>query len=312
MTRYAPLWQQAGNYPAQLDRGLIAALWPNGGVLGGAVTATTNTMQVSVAPGSAAVTMQSGQGSELCHWDAPEAGPSLVLAASPPSGQSRVDLVVVQVRDAGVDGGANNDFVIQAIAGTPAASNPATPATPANALPLATVTVPGAAANLNGATITPVTVNPLSVPAAPVPDLIANPAGRIFPNGPTGPFPAAALTPVNLNSVDFLRGGFTTTGFSLVVPVTGIYNVAWSAVFNASGGASIPATYLNVMLTRNGSQVREASGSPTSSVPSVGQSDAVNLNAGDRLSMSVQVGAGGIYCAAINNATFVSASLVSQ
>ena len=153
MTRYAPLWNQGLSYPAQLDRGLINALWPGGGVLNGAVTAVVNTMQISVAAGFAAVPMQSGQGSELCHWDAPEAGPSLVLAASPPSGQSRVDLIVVQVRDAAVDGGANNDFVIQAIAGTPAASNPAPPAVPANALPLAMVTVPGAAANLNGATI---------------------------------------------------------------------------------------------------------------------------------------------------------------
>lgn len=124
MTRYAPLWNQGLSYPAQLDRGLINALWPGGGVLNGAVTAVVNTMQISVAAGFAAVPMQSGQGSELCHWDAPEAGPSLVLAASPPSGQSRVDLIVVQVRDAAVDGGANNDFVIQAIAGTPAAAQP--------------------------------------------------------------------------------------------------------------------------------------------------------------------------------------------
>ena len=325
MTRYAPLWQQAGSYPAQLDRYLLGALWPGGGVLGGVVTAVANTMTVSIAPGSVAVPLAPGQGTALCHWDAAEV---VTLDAAPPSGQSRVDLIVAQVRDAAIDAGANNDFIFAVVKGTaaltatgrpgaeegdddePEAEQQASaPAVPANALALYAVTVPGGAANLNGATIAPVTLNPLAVPAN---DLVANPAGRIAPNGPTGPFAANTLTAVNLNGVDYLRGGFTTAGFSLVVPVTGIYNVAWSAVFNASGGANIPATYLNAWLTLNGAGVRCASASPNSSVPSVGQSDNLNLRPGDRLSMSVVVGAGGIYCATVNNATFVGASLISR
>ena len=152
MTRFAPLWQQAGSYAAQLDRGLIAALWPAGGVLGGAVAALNNTMTASVAPGSAAVPLASGQGAALCRWDAAEV---VTVTASPPSGQSRIDLVVCQVRDNAIDAGPNNDFVFVVVAGTPAASAPAAPAVPANALAVAQVTVPGAAANLNGATITP-------------------------------------------------------------------------------------------------------------------------------------------------------------
>src|SRR5215471_11711382 len=123
MTRYAPLWQQANSYPAGLDRNLLSTLWPAGGVKGGAVTAVNNTMNVSIAPGTIAVPLQGGQGDALCWWDQAEV---LTLTAAPPSGQSRVDLIVCQVRDAALDAGTNNDFVFQAIAGTPAASNPVT------------------------------------------------------------------------------------------------------------------------------------------------------------------------------------------
>jgi hypothetical protein len=151
MTRYAPLWQQAGSYPASLDRGLIASLWPSGGVSGGVVSAVAGTMTVSVAPGTAAVLLQSGQGAALCRWDANEI---VTIATAPPSGQSRIDLICAQVRDNGLDAGGNNDFIMTVTAGTPAASNPAVPATPTNALAIAQVLVPGAVANLNTATVT--------------------------------------------------------------------------------------------------------------------------------------------------------------
>jgi hypothetical protein len=151
MTRYAPLWQQAGSYAATLDRSLIGALWPGGGASGGAVTASATTMQVTAAPGVVAVPLQSGQGSALCRWDANEVP---TLPAAPPSGQSRIDLVIVQVRDNALDAGANNDFIVTTVTGTAAASNPAVPATPTNAAALASVLVPGAVANLSTATLT--------------------------------------------------------------------------------------------------------------------------------------------------------------
>jgi hypothetical protein len=151
MTRYAPLWQQGGSYAASLDRGLLSTLWPQGGATGGVVTAVNNTMTVSVAPGTVVAPLQAGQGVALCRWDAAEV---VTIAAAPPSGQSRVDVVVAQVRDNALDSGGNNDFVFSAVTGTPAASNPTTPATPTNAYAVANVTVPGAAANLNAATIT--------------------------------------------------------------------------------------------------------------------------------------------------------------
>jgi hypothetical protein len=155
VTRYAPLWQQANTYAATLDRALLAAAFPYGGLLlpGGAVTAVAATMNVSVAPGTMIVPLQAGQGSAVCRWDAAEV---VTLAAAPPGGQSRIDLVVCQVRDNALDSGGNNDFVFTNVTGTPAASNPAVPATPTNALACTQVLVPGGVANLNTATLTEV------------------------------------------------------------------------------------------------------------------------------------------------------------
>jgi hypothetical protein len=150
MARLAPLWQQNGTYPANTDRVLLGTLWPGGGSSGAAPSLVAGTMNVSVAAGTAAVPLGTSY-SALCRWDAAEVVP---LAAAPPSGQSRIDLIVAQVRDQVIDAGSNNDFVFLAVTGTPAASNPAAPAVPANAYAVCAVTVPGAAVNLNGATLT--------------------------------------------------------------------------------------------------------------------------------------------------------------
>jgi hypothetical protein len=163
MARHQPLWQTALSYPAQNDRFLMAALWPAGAALGGVVTAVAGTMNVSVAAGSAGVPLALGEGGALCHWDAAEV---VTLPAAPPAGQARDDLVIVQVRDPDIDGGANNDFIVTALTGTPAAydevsTQPAAgdvsplvaPPVPANALALAEVRVVGGQANLNTATI---------------------------------------------------------------------------------------------------------------------------------------------------------------
>jgi hypothetical protein len=88
----------------------------------------------------------------------------VTLPAAPPSGQSRVDLVIAQVRDHALDAGANNDFIVTSVTGVPAASNPGVPALPTNALAIAQVLVPGAVANLNTATVTDVRPGVLTVP----------------------------------------------------------------------------------------------------------------------------------------------------
>jgi hypothetical protein len=108
-------------------------------------------MDVSVAPGSVAVPLATGQGSALCTWDAPEV---VTIAAAPGAGQVRRDRIVVQVRDPDLDGGADNDFVVAAVAGVP--DVPATvtnPDVPPNAYALVTVEVKGGDANLNNAAL---------------------------------------------------------------------------------------------------------------------------------------------------------------
>lgn len=150
MTRFTPLWQQAGSYPANYDRALLATMWPAPAATGAAATAVTNTMNVSIPAGSIAVPLQSGQHTALCRWDAAEVVSS---TAAPAAGNSRIDMIVAQVRDPQLDAGANNDFIFVVLAGTPATSNPVTPTVPANAAPICTYTVVGGSANLNGVTI---------------------------------------------------------------------------------------------------------------------------------------------------------------
>ena len=196
MTRYAPLWQQAGSYPAQLDRSLLAALWPAGGVLGGAASAVANTMTVSIAPGSAAVPLQPGQGTALCRWDAAEV---VTLDAAPGTGQFRWDMVVAQVRDTAIDAGPNTDWLFTVVKGTVFTSgNDVYPTAPPNALGIALVGTGAAAANLNAATVRDLRGVPLATPGRSVvvhrflsaTNIFTNPLGGAFYPDPTD---AAAL-----------------------------------------------------------------------------------------------------------------------
>ena len=127
MARYAPLWQQAGNYSAQVDRQLFAALWPAGGASGGPIVAQANTLNVSVPAGRCAVPIVSGRlGRAVLAGMRPR---SSALNAGPGAGTSRIDLVVVTVRDAAISG-ANNVFIaMQVLTGPgrrrrPAAAEP--------------------------------------------------------------------------------------------------------------------------------------------------------------------------------------------
>ena len=227
MAHFGPLWLQDGSYSATADRQLIAALWPAGGASGGAVTAVTNTMTVSVAAGYAAVPLTGGQGSALCRWDAAEIPPA--LGASPPSGQSRIDLIVVQVRDTALDSGANVDFVLQVVAGTPAAT-PTVPAVPANALALAQVLVPGTVANLNTATFTD--LRPLGHCEAS-----ARSGGQQVSS-------AATPTKILLDSVEG-GGGYDLTNHWYVCPIPGRYRMDGAVTFDRGLSLAIAHVYKN-------------------------------------------------------------------
>jgi hypothetical protein len=154
MTRYTPLWEQAGSYPASVDRSLIASVAGAAGyplVRGCAVTVSAGTMNMNIAPGAVIVPTPNNTGSVSCYSDAVEVVTSPV---APASGSNRIDVVICQARGNDLDGGSNNDFLFQVIAGAAAtAGSEVVPATPAGAVALAQVRVIGGAASLNAANL---------------------------------------------------------------------------------------------------------------------------------------------------------------
>jgi hypothetical protein len=171
MTRHTPLWLQAGSYPASEDRWLLGAFWPGPGCIGGSV-AFASGMSVNVSPCTVAVPTQNNTGTTLCHSDAYE---QVTLAAAPASGTNRYDLVTCQPRGNDLDGGANNDLTFTTVTGVAAAS-PAVPATPAGAVALAQIYVPGGSAAITPANIVdvrPAMLNPAAEPAGSSGPLVA-------------------------------------------------------------------------------------------------------------------------------------------
>jgi len=164
--RTPPSWLAAGTHTAENDRLLTKGDWGTAGVrLGAAMPQTaggTNTgdfavtqsgtpaMTVSVAAGWAYVagSTTATQGMYGVYNDAA----TTLTVTSNASGNPRIDLVCVTVRDSGYSG-ANNDVILQVIAGTPAAS-PVAPTLPASSLSLATIAVANAASSILNANIT--------------------------------------------------------------------------------------------------------------------------------------------------------------
>ena len=276
MTRFAPLWQQAASYPAQLDRGLLAALWPLGGWSGPPATTVAGTMQVSLPPGSVAVPLVGGQGTALGRWDAPEL---VALAAAPPSGQSRLDLVIAQVRDNAIDGGPDNDFIFDKVTGVPAASNPALPAVPLNALAMLSVLVPGAVANLNTATLTD--LRPGNLATAP-----AAPAAQVLRQAPWSVAIASVptLVPYDTVVVDAL-GNYDKVTNLFTCPEEGLYLVEGGILLTLPIGIN-NQYILSAML--NGAEKRRMvsfMNASTNQIVSLQAGTPIYAKAGDTLSL---------------------------
>jgi hypothetical protein len=149
VTRYAPIWVQAGDYPAGADRRLIGALYPRASASGMTVTPASG-MTVNVAAGDAVVRASNNTGAVLCSSDAVE---QVTLTPAPASGTNRYDLIVCQARANDIDGGANNDWLFGLVTGS-AAATPTPPAVPANATPIAQIYVPGASVTVTAGNIT--------------------------------------------------------------------------------------------------------------------------------------------------------------
>lgn len=110
-------------------------------------------MSVDVNGGRAVIQGNSPAGSR-CYMvaDDNEIAANVPLDAAPGS-NSRIDLIVIRIRDATVGGGANRDWTIEPVTGTAGAS-PSPPAVPANCLELARVTVASGTAAISTAMIT--------------------------------------------------------------------------------------------------------------------------------------------------------------
>lgn len=156
MTIQSPLWLENLDYSATDMRRLITVLLPVAGVVDFADLSVSQhaggvNRSVDVASGWAVIvgTDVAQQGHYLFRSDAVVNVP---LAAAPGSGQSRIDLIVAQIRDQDADGGANNDGVIAAVTGTAASTgSQVAPSAPASSLVLAQVLVgPSVTTIVNG------------------------------------------------------------------------------------------------------------------------------------------------------------------
>lgn len=109
----------------------------------------TPNMSVNVATGQAWIpgTRSTYQGSYFVENRGTE---NLTVAASDPT-NDRIDLVVAEIRDSQYSG-ASNDWQLRIITGTPAAS-PTTPATPADAIDLASISVLAGSTTVTSASI---------------------------------------------------------------------------------------------------------------------------------------------------------------
>ena len=161
MTRYTPMYEQLGAYTAIADRMF------HGDILDGNAAAlmSYNAFQVTQHAGTAnmSVDVQVGrailqgnfQANEGTYYLWSDAVENVTLTAAPGAGQERYDVIVAQVRNAYVDGGANTDFLFQAIQGTAAATGSATvPAIGTNQLKLAQVLVSASVTSILNAKIT--------------------------------------------------------------------------------------------------------------------------------------------------------------
>ncbi|WP_322767688.1 hypothetical protein [Frankia sp. Cr1] len=145
MVLEVPLFLQAASgdtaidYSAREVRQLLDAVIVSEGVIGNGDLAVSQrgagaNDSVDVAAGWAAIIGDSvsAQGKYLCRNTA---ATNLAISAAPGSG-SRTDLVYAKVRDKVADGGSSYDWVLDKVTGTVGGG---TPATPASAIPLATI-----------------------------------------------------------------------------------------------------------------------------------------------------------------------------
>jgi hypothetical protein len=258
VTRFTPLWLQAGSYAASVDRRLIGALYPDARSSGCALTAT-GAMDIQVSPGSVAVPLVGGVGSVLCVSDDVE---TVTLPPAPGAGVDRIDLVICQARGADIDGGANDDFLYTSVQGAPTAPPAVAPPVPANAVALGSVYLVGGSAAVDPAKITDLRPGALAVPAVAAPvtvhaKMYRQAAMNISSAAQVAPFDTADTLNGNVNTPGVISG-LNTANARFIIPIDGRY--LFAAMLNASPPANSMTLYCN--MRKNGQSTVGSAGAP--------------------------------------------------
>jgi hypothetical protein len=201
----------------------------------------TPNMTVLVAAGQCLINGTQNTVSQGSYHGLNDASVSLAIAASDPT-NPRIDIVVAQVRDAAYSG-ANNDFILAVVTGTPAGS-PAAPATPNNAIVLAQVAVAANATTVTSGNITdkrPIFGSLLHAE-------VSQAGAQTIPNNVT--------TIIAFDTVTSDPTGSFTTGASAhySVPVPGRYLVVARFAFTSTVNGSAIYCYLNGAQAADGDQ----------------------------------------------------------
>ena len=208
MSRYIQ-WLQNGVYPASVDRLLIGALWPRAASVGLAASPQPGTMNVTLTAGQVAVPT-GVNAAVLCSSDQTEI---VTHQAAPPSGQSRIDLIIARPRSGDLGPAGPDDFIFDVVTGVAAAS-PSVPALPATTALLHVVTIPGGSVAITAGMIADARPGGLAVPAY---------AGTVA-RAPFGAVSLSGLTPLPFAAPTFdPLGGFATAAFTC--RLAGFYQV---------------------------------------------------------------------------------------
>jgi hypothetical protein len=270
VTRYTPLWLQAGSYPAAGDRRLIAAIWPAAVVSGCAVTVQAN-MNLNVGVGWVVVPTANNTGSVLCASDSIEV---VTLGTAPGAGTNRIDVVACTVTSTDIGTTAGDAFSFTSVAGTPSAS-PVAPTVPAGSVAIAQVLVLGGQATVQAGNITD-RRNP-SQPRDTLHAKMGRAAAQAF---------AAGGGPITFDTVLFdLQGMWSAAAGGFVVPVPGIYLVTGSLQLGVMAGGS----YAQMQAIQNASVLYGATLDQVASSAGLGPSVSITMKcaAGDVIKIGV-------------------------
>lgn len=319
-----PYAQQNGSHTAALFRQAFASTFgvAQPGTLGSSAGGVTNTtdlavtaqaspnMTVNVAGGTCWIPQTSAANGGL-YFGLNDATVVVTIAAANAT-NPRVDLICATVNDAAYSGSTNN-WVIQAITGTPTAGATLTNlngagALPSSSIPLGYVLVPAAATTVTSANISDVrtfTTTPNS--------LRGNPAGRMVSTGAQSA--AASYAQIGSFSAQYLKGGMTSTATTMTVPEAGVYSIKAGTSLHNGSSAAPPTAFYSINVYKNGTNFLQAAfqfNSPAQPYPTIAIASDRLLAANDYLQVYFSCSGTAYSSNVAINPSFLDVALVSQ